>query len=105
MNEDYGQFTTIDINDELYKYKAIQPKYLENVTYNKNPYYYNDHYHLNFEEYRSNNTLTPSTSINSFCSNIDNNIQISVYETTKQWAIFIGILFTGAWSMYIIFTL
>ena len=105
MDEDYGQFTMIDINDELYKYKSIQPKYFVNVFYNKRLDYYNDHYHLDFEEYRSNNTLTPSNSINSFCSNIDNDIQKSVYETTKQWAIFIGILFTSAWSMYIIFTL
>lgn len=105
MDEDYGQFTTIDINDEFYKHKAIQPKHFVNVFYNKRIDYYNEHYHLDIEDYRSNNTLTPSTSINSFYSNIDNNIQKSVYETTKEWAIFIGILFTSAWSMYIIFTL
>jgi hypothetical protein len=104
-DEDYGQFTAIDINDELYKYNSIQPKYFVNVTYNKRLDYYNDHYHLDIEEYRSNNTLTPSTSINSFYSNIDNDIQKSVYETTKGWVIYISILFTSVWSIYIIFTL
>lgn len=105
MDEDYGQFTTIDINDEIYKYKTIQPKRFINFIYNKRLDYYNEHYHLDLEEYKSNNTLTPSTSINSFYSNIDNNIQKSVYETTKGWIIYIGILFTSAWSIYIIFTL
>ena len=100
-DEEYGQFTFIDINDDPLKYKAIKPKHLINNTYQTETDYYHEHYNLTKNEYRSNNTLTTSNST----IFEDTDIVMNAFVKTKLLFIYFTIFFTSTWSIYLIFTL
>ena len=105
-DEDYGQFTTIDISHDIFKLKYKKQyvtSYVKNHIY-KELDYYNQHYHIDVNEYASNNTLTTINSSN-FTHDIDKDIVWDSYYITKSWFVYATILLTSAWSIYLIFSL
>ena len=100
-DEDYGQFTTIDINHDLFKLREHRLHMQDNL---KKLDYYNEHYHVDTNEYASNNTLTTIDS-NMYSDDLEKDIKLNAYHLTKSWIIYFTIIFTSAWSIYIIFTL
>ena len=107
LDEEYGQFTNIDINDEIFKLKdknkhinrfiKKEPRIvyyeLNNHDYIFNPdYYYSDEEIFNQEKCAINNQDK-------------NKATITLFDIGKHWIMYLGILFTGVYSVYFIFTL
>lgn len=103
IDEEYGQFTFIDIQHEIFKLKD-EKKHTNRFITNKKPhisyydfsehdYIFNPKYYYSSDEEDINN------------SQITNKTNISLFDFGRQWFIYIGILFTSAYSIYFIFTL
>ena len=101
-DEDYGQFTMIDITHDIFKLREHRLHIQDNLI--KKLDYYNEHYHIDNNEYASNNTLTTINS-NMYSDDLEQDIKLNAYQLTKSWVIYFGILFTSAWSIYLIFTI
>lgn len=108
IDEEYGQFTFIDIQHEIFKLKdekkhtnrfiKREPRIAyydfsdHDYLFNPDYYYYSDEEICNEEKPKTNNR-------------VKNKTNVGLFEFEKHWFIYLGILFTSAYSIYFIFTL